>query len=272
MSDRAELRLLTRALAVELGRRKRHGLRHVSALEPGAPEPPAARTKAATAPAPRPRTSAPLPAAPKPPAPKPSVPKPTRLRAPAQPGDLEALRRLIGHCMDCGLSAGPRGSGALVGRGAARPRLLFVTDYAGPAERSYGKVLAPEAGTMIANMVTRGFGLELSEVYVTAAVKCPLGQGCQPSPKEQRACSRHLATELELLAPGAIVAFGALAASALGQPSEAGIGPLRGRLLPYKEHTPMVVTAHPRDMLADPSLKPAVWADLQLLLPHLAKG
>jgi len=268
MSEHVELEALTRALGNELARRGRHGRRHVEVL-PVVDEPAAAPAPAPTrAPTPAP---APAPAIARKATPPAAVPKPTRRRAPAPaaPADLDGFRRQIAHCMDCGLSAGPRGSGALVGRGAARPALVFVTDYAGPTERQYGKVLAPEAGQMIANMVTRGFGLQLAQVYVTSAVKCPLGQGCQPSPKEAKACARHLAAELELLRPGAIVAFGALAAAALGQPATGGIEPLRGRILPYMERTPLIVTAHPRDMLADPSLKPGVWQDLQLLIPHL---
>lgn len=185
---------------------------------------------------------------------------------------MPTLRQTLAHCMDCGLSSGARGSGALVGRGGTQPQLVFVTDFAGPAERSYGKVLGPDAGKMISDMVTKGFFLELSQVYVTAAVKCPLAQGCRPSPRETKACSRYLEAELRLLRPRAIVAFGALAATALGAVDPGGIEPLRGRLLDYSpgdRATPLIVTAHPRDMLADPSLKAAAWRDLQLLVPLL---
>ena len=278
MTDHDELLSLTRALAGELERRARHGQRHVEPLADAAPavERPTGRPAAATPPsAPPTRPSAPAPrpaaAAPTQHEPPPGVPKPVHRRSPsaAGPKDMPAFRRLVERCMDCDLSAGPRGSGALHGRGAAQPLIAFVTDYAGPAERHYGKVLAPEAGQMIANMVTRGFGLSLGQVYVTAAVKCPLGQGCQPSPSEARACARHLDVELALAAPRTVVAFGAVAAAALGFSDPDGYERLRGRILPYKESTPLVVTAHPRDMLADPSLKAAAWQDLQLLIPRL---
>jgi len=272
-----ELLALSQALSRELARRQRHGQRHVAALElpeaaprptPRAPAPttapPAAVASAAPAPSPRPARTAP-----------PAIPKPIHRRtSQAGPGDMATLRQTVAHCMDCGLSAGPRGSGALIGRGSAQPQLVFVTDFAGPAERSYGKVLGPEAGQMIANMVTQGFFLALDQVYLTAAVKCPLAQGCRPSPKESKACSRHLEAELRLLRPRAIVAFGALAATALGAVDPGGIEPMRGRLLNYSnagQETPLVITAHPRDMLADPSLKGAAWRDLQLLIPHLVR-
>lgn len=280
---RHELESLTRALAGELERQRRHGARHLDAAgwapvptPPPAPSKPPAEAKPKP-PAPQ-AAPAPPPAAPRvapAPQPAPAVPRPVhRRKAPlAGPRDLASFRRSLQQCMDCSLSAGARGSGALLGRGSARPSLVLITDFGGPAERAYGKVLAPEAGQIIAKLVTAGYKLRLEDVYVTAAVKCPLGQGCRPSPKQAKACSRHLQAELELLRPAAIVAFGTLASASLGLSDPGGLEALRGRLHQYmvgSTQTPLVVTAHPRDLLADPSLKPRAWADLKLLLPTLA--
>lgn len=275
MNEHLELESLARALSSELGRRKRHGLRHVQPL-PDQPPPPAVAAapvkRAPKAPETRFSISASAPSGlSKEPESMPTVPKPTHRRPTRQPGsaDIPGLRRMLAQCIDCGLSAGPRKSGALVGRGATRPALAFITDFPGPAERRYGKVLAPEAGQMIANMATKGFQLELSQIYLTAAVKCPLGQGCRPAPKQITACAKHLEKELELLRPRAIVAFGSLAAAALGYPATPDFNSLRGQVHHYKGKPPLVITLHPRDMLAEPSLKAGAWKDLQLLRPHL---
>ena len=170
--------------------------------------------------------------------------------------------------MDCGLSDGARGSGALVGRGSHAPRLILIGDFGGPKERQYGKPFGPDEGQLIAGIVEKGFRLSLEEVYVTNAVKCPLAQGCQPSPAETKTCARHLDAELALLATDslvAILAFGPLAASALE---------LAGRhneQLMYKvgeRSIPLVVTSPPRDMLADVRVKNAAWSAMKALLPH----
>lgn len=290
----AELLALTQALAAEVRRRGRHGSQYVEAFE--MPQTPTRRPHSANGAQNAPSGSAPThppasPASSRAPVVKPAAPRPRAVQAPAPPqppagvpkpvhrrkalaptGNLDSLRRTIAHCMDCSLSQGPRGSGAIPGRGGPAPRLLFLTDFPGPPERQYGKVLAPEAGKMISDMVTKGFKMPLAEVYVTSAVKCPLAQGCRPSPKETKACGRHLAAEIALVKPTAIVAFGPVAAAALGLSDPKGLQPLRGRPLLYMDgamQTPVIVTEHPRDMLADPGLKSAAWADLQLLLPLL---
>ncbi|MDF1800842.1 MAG: uracil-DNA glycosylase, partial [Planctomycetota bacterium] len=237
---------------------------------PPAPSP-AARP---AAPAPTPvRPKAPAAKAPiaKPPGAPQAIPKPTIRRTdlpPASPAamDMAGLRRSIDTCMSCGLSAGAMGSGALPGRGARKPRLLFVTDFAGPAERRYQKVLAPELGQML-QRITAALGVQPSEIYLTSAVKCPLPGGSLPKPSEVEACSSWLRRELELLEPTAIVAFGALATRALFGPTE-DFEALRGRLLTFNK-VPAIVTQPPRDMHADPSLKARAWNELKLLGPAL---
>ena len=298
----AELAAAARALAGELRRRKRWGAKRTAAAEGSpvatgpraasgpqvtgqAPAASAQRPGAATTPAAGPASapSAPRPTTrpsqaatpPKAPggtsdAPRP-IPKPTirRTDLPASnPAamDMAGLRRSIDTCMACSLSAGAMGSGALPGRGARKPRLLFVTDFAGPAERNYQKVLAPELGQML-QRITTALGVQPSEIYLTSAVKCPLPGGSLPKPTEVEACSSWLRRELELIDPAAIVAFGATATRALFGPAEE-FEALRGRLLSFNK-VPAIVTQPPRDMHADPSLKARAWTELQLLGPAL---
>lgn len=286
---------LAHALERELAREARRGRRHIQRVEfpdtprertrnaPSAPErqrPVASATApSATPPVPPSRKAAP-PVAPQPkqrpaagrPAHEPtSVPKPVRRTAAAPKLTIQTLRTRLGICMDCGLSAGPRGSGAIVGAGAHQPRLVIVSDFAGPAERQRGKVFGAQEAELIKNLVTRGYQLPQTAVYSTLAVKCPLGPGQRPSPGELRACGRHLADELALLAHdglAGLLALGPLAAAALGHEGQ------RNASAQYKvgERTlPVVLTDHPRDMLADASLKAPAWKAMQALLPALGQ-
>ena len=304
----AEAAALATALRREVERQKRRGRRHVDRVEfpdtprkrpasadsrrpqtqAARPEPPPGRaanppTKAApraphppeeprfavdpSAAKPQPRAKRETPpqrAAHQPPA----IPKPTRLRAPA-PLTVETLRARISVCIDCGLSAGPRASGAIPGSGSRAPRLILVSDFADPAARARGKVFGPEEGQLIGRLITGGFGLGGADVHSTNAVKCPLGTGQRPSPAEVQACHRHLADELALLATDAlagIVALGPLAATALGFE---GAHNEQRQYKVGERSLPVVLTDHPRDMLADPGLKAPAWEALKALLPRL---
>ena len=283
-----EAAALARALGREAARAKRRGTRHIVGAEfpnegheraSGATSRPAASPQApqrnatpTNAPAPvraTPAKSTPAKPArqPGPPQVPKAVPRPFAKRPEAKP-TLDALRKRIEHCMDCGLSDGARGSGALVGRGSHAPRLILIGDFGGPQERQYGKPFGPAEGELIANLVKKGFGLSPNEVYVTNAVKCPLAQGCQPSPAETKTCARHLDAELALLATdslAAILAFGPVAASALN------LAGRHNQALLYKvgeRSIPLVLTSPPRDMLADVSVKNAAWGAMKALLEH----
>lgn len=279
---RLEASALAEALTREVARARRHGHRHVAGAQfPDTPrERPRNVASAPSAPAaaqPQPRAAAPRPAAPerrpkpaaKQPATPPAIPRPVHKRAPLKL-TIDSLRTRLGICMDCGLSAGPRGSGAIVGRGAHAPRLMIVSDFAGPAERQRGKVFGAAEAELIGNLVKRGFKITDQDVYSTLAVKCPLGPGLHPNPSEMKACGRHLIAELELLVNdglAGILALGPLAAAALGFEGAHNATLL---LKVGARELPVVATDHPRDMLADPARKSPAWKAMQALLPHLA--
>ena len=259
----AELAATTRALRMEIGRRKRWGDTRTAALTNAQDE------VAELIPTPPPTAKPKL----QPTAPKPTLSAQTRPSAPAVAASpvgcasLEELRSRVSTCAKCSLGASPGRSGAVIGRGTPRPRLLYITDHIGPAEAARGKPLDGEAGALLAKITTGGMGLKVEETHVTPAVKCSLPPGCVPSPMETASCRSWLEDEIRLLAPTVIVTLGAGAAHALFG-NDAPSGKLKGRLLHYM-NIPTVATLHPRDMVARPELKASAWADLQLLLPSL---
>ena len=292
LGPQAELAAATRALRMEVQRRKRWGGKRTAALEEPAASATTAETEATAPPAespavltpkappePAPQASAPRPAQPGASA---AAPSPTRdsQNTPKRPqnspgsqpsssvgpvaGNLEILRDQIRVCASCSLGASPERSGAILGTGAARPKLLYITDHIGPAEAARGKSLDEKAGQLLMKITTAGMGLKVEEVHTTSAVKCGLPPGCVPSPKESAACGQWLAREIRLLRPEAIVTLGAGAAKALfdGGPKSGGF---LGKLLHYKG-IPTVAIHHPRAMLGRKDLKGDAWESLKLLI------
>ena len=199
--------------------------------------------------------------------PKPALNPQTQHSSPAASapgGNLEVLRAQIRVCSACSLAASPELSGAILGGGAARPKLLYITDHIGPTEAARGKSLDGESGQLLMKITTAGMGLKVEEVHTTSAVKCGLPHGCVPSPKEAAACGQWLAREIQLLRPEAIVTLGAGAAKALfATPPKSG--GFLGKLLHYKG-IPTVAIHHPRAMLGRKDLKDDAWESLKLLI------
>lgn len=287
-APQAELAAATRALRMEVQRRKRWGDKRTAALAEAPVQPPVATPAAAPAgepavlvpkaPPEQPRESA-RPAQPAAHGVAPSLtrapqtaPKPAQdtqtqhSSAPANPpgANLEILRSQIRVCTGCSLGESPERSGAILGGGALRPKLLYITDHIGPNEAARKKALDKESGQLLMKITTAGMGLKVEEVHTTSAVKCGLPQGCVPSAKESAACSQWLAREIQLLRPEAIVTLGAGAAKALFESSPKNDGFL-GKLLHYKG-IPTVAIHHPRAMLERKDLKDAAWESLKLLL------
>jgi len=96
-----------------------------------------------------------------------------------------------------------------------------------------------------------------------------------PGQREAEACHHWLESELQLVAPRAIVALGATAARSLvGHP--VAVTKMRGQWLEDGAGRPVLVTLHPSALLrGDPAQREAAWAawlhDLSMATP-IVKG
>lgn len=116
----------------------------------------------------------------------------------------------------------------LASHGTARYRCMLVGEAPGRVSLDNGRAFSNPRNLVVRRAFSRAVApakLQLEEVfYVTDVVKCwPAtlsGANRSPRASEVRTCvERHLRIEIELLAPGLIVAFGALAVQAvLGAP------------------------------------------------------
>ena len=190
----------------------------------------------------------------------------------ANDAGLEELRRDITTCTLCALAVDRQD--LVFGRGTPSARLMFVGDCSRQgAGFAADRLFAADEDIMLWNMV-RAIGQTPAEVYVTNTVKCCPPAGREPDEAAYRCCQAHLRREIELVQPHIVCAMGEAAARAVlghGMP----VHRLRGRLhvcggdvggLPGVR---VAVTYHPRFLLAQPELKKAAWADLQMVQRHL---
>jgi len=118
---------------------------------------------------------------------------------------------------------------------------------------------------MLAKMIV-ALGLKQEEVYITNCIKCCSNSGDIPGEEQLQQCLPYLAREIAAVQPSVICAMGDLSAKAVLGKNEPVVR-LRGtfrRYRYYEEHPVQVmVTFHPRFLLAHEEMKRATWNDLQ---------
>lgn len=179
---------------------------------------------------------------------------------------LEMLRDIASDCRKCRLCE--TRNKVVFGVGAIQsPRLVFVGEGPGADEDRVGEPFVGKAGDLLTAAITKGMGLQRSDVYICNVVKCRPPQNRTPLPDEVASCSPYLYRQLELLHPEVIVALGGPAQAALsGLPG--GITRLRGQWQQWRG-VPLMPTFHPAYILRNPSAKRMFWEDLQEVMRKL---
>jgi DNA polymerase len=179
---------------------------------------------------------------------------------------LERTRLEAGACSACRLAAQRKNN--VFGMGAARPLVLVVGEGPGAEEDESGQPFVGPAGQLLDRMLA-AIGLSRSSnVYIANIVKCRPPANRDPAPDEVVACMRYLDSQIEALAPRAILCLGRTALRALTG-SEEGITRLRGKWFEYRG-IPLIATFHPSALLRDEGYKRPAWEDLKTLKERLA--
>jgi DNA polymerase len=181
------------------------------------------------------------------------------------------VHRDIGNCRLCPLASARQGQ--VIGSGDPAARLLIVGDYCSQQNGFLTDTLFSSAeDAMLWNMM-RAIGLVPQQVYVTNTIKCcPLADR-QPAIESEQQCRAYLRREIELVRPRIICAMGEVAARSVlgaGEP----LFRLRGRFHPYPlkgegYRIQVMVTFHPRFLLANADFKKTAWQDLQMIQRQL---
>lgn len=172
-------------------------------------------------------------------------------------------------CTGCRLGEGE--AGRVTGYGPSEPPPAIAFIHGHPFNRS-GHDSGPEAsiysgpeGDLLARII-KSMGLETDAVYLGFAVKCRAAEADTLPGPVPPGCANLLSKEIEAVRPTLIVALGPVAAAALFGSTE--VSAMRGRLMDLGAMKGLC-TYSPREMLEDPSLKTAVWADIKLCMKYL---
>jgi DNA polymerase len=195
---------------------------------------------------------------------------------PASSQRLAALREAASHCRECPLGA--RATQTVWGEGRIHAPLMLVGEQPGDREDIAGRPFVGPAGQLLDRAIA-SLGWERSTLYVTNAVKHfsfelrgKRRKHKTPAQLEILACLHWLESEIEAVAPGAIVALGRVAASALlGRPVK--VMSERGKWLRRDDGIEVLVTLHPSALLrGEPAQKEAAYAawleDLAIATPR----
>jgi DNA polymerase len=178
----------------------------------------------------------------------------------------EAFAADVDACTACGLCRTRKRS--VPGVGDTRAQWLFVGEAPGAEEDARGEPFVGQAGRLLDAMLA-AIGLARGDgVYIANVLKCRPPGNRNPEPREVEACRPYLDRQIELLAPGIIVALGKSAATTL-LGTEASIASLRGRVHRY-HGVPLIVTYHPAYLLRTLQDKARAWEDLLLARRTLA--
>jgi len=198
-------------------------------------------------------------------APAPIRKKPEPLYDIRQPGmgsaELVSIRRELGECTLCPLSA--KRKQIVFGAGDPDADLVIVGEGPGAQEDLQGLPFVGAAGEMLSKMLENVIGLKRQDVYILNVVKCRPENNRKPRPEEVETCSPFLAQQIRAISPKIIVALGTTATRALLGASQ-GVTALRGGWAEWEGYAVMP-TFHPAYLLRSPQDKRLVFQDLKLV-------
>jgi uracil-DNA glycosylase len=190
---------------------------------------------------------------------------------------LAAAAAVAGACRRCAIGYERRNN--VYGEGDPCAQLMVVGEGPGETEDQLGRPFVGRAGQLLDRMLG-AIGLPREDVYICNTVKCrptfagPNGpRNRAPEPEEMTNCRPFLDEQIEIIAPGVILALGAPAAkSFLGRDFQ--ITKMRGRWYAGPRETPLMVSFHPAYILRQTggeieAVKRLVWSDLKAVRAKL---
>jgi uracil-DNA glycosylase family 4 len=190
--------------------------------------------------------------------------EPARSKGTQAAQTLEAVRRELGECTRCPLSAGR--NRIVFGDGNPDAALMFIGEGPGREEDQRGLPFVGRAGELLTQMIERGLEIPRSEVYICNIVKCRPPNNRDPQPNEVATCKPFLDGQIDAVQPRTIIALGRPATSLLlGR--DIAISKVRGTWHEYRG-IPLMPTFHPAFLLRQytPENRRAVWEDLKAAL------
>jgi uracil-DNA glycosylase len=180
-----------------------------------------------------------------------------------RPARLAALAAQVATCKRCPHLAATR-TQTVFGVGSPTARLMFVGEAPGADEDRLGEPFVGRAGALLTDMITKGMGLQRSEVYIANILKSRPPENRDPEPVEIANCLPYLEEQVGIIRPEYLCLLGRIAAQTLLETS-LSMSRLRSKWYRYKG-IPTIVTYHPAYLLRNPAAKKDAWDDLKMLM------
>ncbi len=186
---------------------------------------------------------------------------------------LNILKEKIKNCKNCPLWE--TRTNTVFGEGNINAKIMFVGEGPGYEEDKQGKPFVGPAGELLTKIIN-AMSMKREDIYITNIVKChPLripdpklrNNDRPPNDEEISKCISYLEKQIEIVMPEIICCLGATATKILTK-NDLRISELRGKIFDYYANNKIKVlpTYHPAALLRNPSLKPLVWKDMQLIM------
>ncbi len=179
---------------------------------------------------------------------------------------LKALRKKIGDCQRCKLSASR--TNIVFGEGNPQAKLMFIGEGPGMAEDIQGRPFVGDAGKLLTRLIEK-MGFKREDVYIANIVKCRPPMNREPEEDEINACKPFIEEQIKIINPRVIISLGKVSAQNLIN-TKVPISKLRGRFYDYID-IPLMPTFHPAYLLRNPKDKQLTWEDAQKVLEKLNK-
>ena len=176
---------------------------------------------------------------------------------------LATLAAEVASCTRCAELAATRIQ-TVFGEGSPTARLMFVGEAPGANEDQTGRPFVGAAGALLTDMITKGMGLDRSDVYIANVLKSRPPDNRTPTPEEMKNCLPYLERQIATIRPEFLCLLGRTAALALLE-TALPLGKLRGKWHRYRT-IPTIVTYHPSALLRNTAWKKDAWEDLQILM------
>jgi DNA polymerase len=165
----------------------------------------------------------------------------------------------VSNCEKCALHFSRKMS--VPGEGPANAEFMFIGEGPGFYENEQGRPFVGQAGKFLDELLEAA-GLKREAVFICNVVKCRPPGNRDPLPEELSACNIYLDQQIEAIDPAVIVTLGRFSMGKFLP--NARISDIHGkpRVVQNRVIVPMF---HPAAALHQPSLKPQIIADFQLL-------
>lgn len=183
-----------------------------------------------------------------------------------RPAALAALAAEVATCQRCPHLAESR-TQTVFGTGSPTARLMFIGEAPGADEDRRGEPFVGKAGMLLTDMITKGMGLQRSEVYIANILKSRPPQNRDPAPGEIAHCLPYLERQIEIIRPEFLCLLGRIAAQTLLE-TALSMGRLRGKWHRCRGIM-TIVTYHPAFLLRSPAHKKDAWDDLRMLMKQM---